>query len=123
MDTQKQSVFVTNDALKTYKERKPNWENVPEVMRFLIPFAEKYGSLQYDGVIWDFFTECSKEEKLAILKMEARITESVVEAWEKFSKSFPMIDHEESSLFYFLGYFLALGHTCGHLPELPEDLV
>lgn len=116
------TIIITEDALKTYKERTPNWNNLPEEMKFLIPYAEKYGSLQFDDPIYDYLEKCSKKEKLEILELEAKMAGRVDAAIPKFLDDFPMTKHEESSLIYFLGHFLALGHDVGLLPASAKDL-
>jgi len=122
MTKSRRIVIIAPGALEPHKERVPNWDNVPEVLKYMIPYAKKYGSLRYDDVIWSYLDNCSNEEKLDILKMERKWTDEMGVAWEKFMKDFPMLEHEESSLFYFLGHFLALGHdTPGCLPKPTDD--
>jgi hypothetical protein len=95
--------FASRQVRYIERVRIPDWTNVPEVLRYLIPFAEKYGKYVTESNILDFLDRAGEidMEQLASAAEQIRLNghHRLIDDWlQKHS----MVEHEEASLFFWL---------------------
>lgn len=101
----------TGSTLSTFY----TWNDLPQNLRFLIEPACKYGSIQFDNDIHDFYLTRATPQLLEQLsELHAAMTphDHAIDIW---------IDQQgitirkEAALLYFLTYFLFIGKDAGYI--------
>ena len=90
--------------------KKPNWQNLPEELQYLIDVAEVYGIHQSESDIWEFLDNAPPNdmEVLASTAERVRLTNHS-EIFYEWMKKFPLHKHPESAMIYWL--FALLAHA------------
>jgi hypothetical protein len=83
--------------------KKPNWENVPEELRYLVPLAEEYGVHRSELDMIDFLESAREGEldQLSAAAEKCRLNShfSLLNDW---LDRHPITEHEEAARLYFL---------------------
>jgi hypothetical protein len=91
-----------------------DWSLLPDHLRAMIPWAEKYGSLQFDDPINEYLASIPIEE-IPDLKEAGRFISENWDAIRKLLDDNPMTDSVSSRRIYFLMHFLGLANDRGLL--------
>lgn len=101
------------------RKRDLDWSKLPDHLRYLAGFAEKYGRFQFDNRILDYLekemTKEEQEELIELGKMMARDWDCINSWLDKYE----ITRHREAALVYFTGHLLGLGNDIGAFDTWP----
>jgi hypothetical protein len=100
--------FASGTVRLLEKEYPPlDWTKLPGDLRYLAEPAEKYGKYQFDEEI-DGFIETMTVAQRAELKVVADAMQRNRETINEFLDKYPMTEHKEAALVYFLEHLIAM---------------
>jgi hypothetical protein len=89
-------------------KRKLDWSELPEPIRYLIPYAEEYGIYEQDSDALEAIDRLTREERTRLAALGEKILRdnhylSQVSPW---LRKHPITEHEAACRLYFLFLFL-----------------
>ncbi|MCO6047840.1 hypothetical protein NG895_28375 [Aeoliella sp. ICT_H6.2] len=86
------------------RNRKPNWDHLPEKLAFLKDPAIKYGKYQFDDERYDFVESMTAEQREELVAVRAALgkEESLYKLLDDWFDEYSITDHEEAALIYFM---------------------
>jgi hypothetical protein len=91
-----------------------DWSKLPKHLHFLCKPAEKYGTIQFDDKILEFFKTASQAE-FDEINAVADQSQSFSDEIERWLNDYPMTVHPESRVVYFLAHLTMTGYAIGKL--------
>ena len=86
-----------------------DWSKLPESLRYLQEPAEKYGAIEFEGLILEFLDKASQEEMNELRSLADRIRlNGDVDTIDQWIDAYPFPEHEESARVYFFMLLLDL---------------
>lgn len=107
---------------KENMKKKLDWTKLPPHLEYLAAPAEKYGSIQFEDKIMDFWKGATQAEKIELSRLcrQTLKHEKEIDAW--IDKLGGLTEHREAALVYFLEHLIALGNDNGYLNCKPNDM-
>ncbi len=97
--------FVSESVAYRAKEEPLDWSKLPAKLRYLAGPAERYGIVQFAADREQFLKTLTPAQETELSELKERIL-SDWEAKEQFLNEFPMTDHKESRLIYFMEFLI-----------------
>jgi hypothetical protein len=86
-----------------------DWSKLPASLRYLQEPAEKYGAIEFDGLILEFLDKASQEQLNELRSLANRIRlNGDVDTTNRWIDAYPISEHEESARVYFFMLLLDL---------------
>ena len=89
-----------------------DWSKLPPKLAYLASPAENYGGYQFDDRIYEFLRQMSDSQRIELSALNDRMAqdERIINGW---LDEYPMTEHAEARLVYFLGHLLAIAYDNG----------
>ena len=85
------------------------WHDLPENIKCLAEYADRYGTLQFDEPIYKSLYELDATE-IANLKEMGRMMSDEWESIKEYISAHPITESESGARLYFLLHYFALGN-------------
>ncbi len=90
-----------------------DWSKLPPNLAFLAEPAGKYGGFQFGDKIYGFLNRMSETERAELTALVVKWKKPESEELARWLDMYPMTEHREACLVYFLFHLVALGNDAG----------
>jgi hypothetical protein len=93
-------------------KRTVDWSRLPKSLSYLIPYADKYGVIQFESGIHELLKLAQQQEIEELTRISRRFSEDGDQI-EAFISRYRITKDPASRRLYFLGVLFAEGHDLG----------